>query len=89
MDEIIAQVAARTGLPPEQARAAAQAVIDHLKTRMPAALASHLDGLVNSGGSEGTTGAAGAAGASAASGASQAGGLGGLAGELGGLFGKK
>ena len=78
MDEIIATVSQRTGLPPDKARAAVEAVIEHLKGRLPAGIASHLDSIL-AGGS--TSGAAGSSGG--------LGNLGGLAGELGGLFGKK
>jgi hypothetical protein len=60
MDELIAQVSQRTGLPPEQAKLAAQAVIDFLKTRLPAPVASHLDQFV--GGGAGAQGGAGLAG---------------------------
>ena len=74
MDEIIAAVSQRTGLPPDKARAAVEAVMSHLKGRLPPAIASHLDQIVAGAG----TGSAGGGG-----------GLGGLAGELGGLFGKK
>lgn len=79
MDELIAQVSQRTGLPPDQARAAVEVVISHLKSHLPAPIASHLDAFV--GGGAGTN--AGAAQPSTG------GGLGGVAGELGGLFGKK
>jgi hypothetical protein len=60
MNELIAQVSQRTGLPPEQAKMAAQAVIDFLKTRLPAPVASQLDQLV--GGGAGGQGGAGLAG---------------------------
>lgn len=43
MDELIAQVSQRTGLSPEQAKAAAQAVVEHLRRRIPGPLASHLE----------------------------------------------
>lgn len=49
MDELIAQVSQRTGLPPEQARAAAQAVVEHLRGRLPAALSTHLDQVLSGG----------------------------------------
>jgi hypothetical protein len=75
MDEIIAAVSQRTGLPPDKARAAVEAVVEHLKGRLPAGIASHLDGILASGSTSGAT--------------ASSGGLGGLAGELGGLFGKK
>lgn len=84
MDEIIAQITQRTGLSADQARAAVEVVISHLKSRLPGPLASHLDAIV---GTSGTGSSAGATNAAATQPA--AGGLGGLAGELGGLFGKK
>jgi hypothetical protein len=74
MDELIAQVSQRTGLPPEQARLAATAVLEFLKGRLPAPLASHLDQFV---------------GGSPAAGGQAAGGLADLAQGLGGMFGKK
>jgi hypothetical protein len=72
MDELIAQVTQRTGLSPEQATQAAHAVLDFLKGRLPAPIASHLDQFITSGPQ------AGAAGGS---------GLGGLAKGLGGILG--
>jgi hypothetical protein len=75
MDELIAQVSQRTGLPPEQARAAAQAVLEHLKGRLPPAIAGHLDQLLAAGGSGGAAG-------------QQDGALGELTKNLGGLFGR-
>jgi hypothetical protein len=77
MDELIAQVSQRTGLPPDQARAAAQAVLEHLKGRLPPAIGSHLDQLL---------GARGAGGDGAP--ARTEGTLGDLTKELGGLFGR-
>lgn len=74
MDEIIAAVSQRTGLPPDQAQAAVESVIEHLKGRLPTAISSHLDGILAGGG----TGSPGQA---------ASGGLGGLASELGGLGG--
>ena len=53
MDELIQQVAQRTGLPAEQARQAAEAVIGFLKERLPAPLASQLDSVVKGGGAGG------------------------------------
>ncbi len=78
MGEIIAAVAQRTGLPPDKARAAVEAIIEHLKGRLPTAISSQIEGILGGG----DTGGAGTPG----------GGLGGLAGELdelGGLFAKK
>jgi hypothetical protein len=74
MDELIAQVSQRTGLPPEQAKLAAQAVLEFLKGRLPAPLASHLDQFL---------------GGSPAAGGEHAAGLADLAQGLGGMFGRK
>jgi hypothetical protein len=74
MDELIAQVSQRTGLPPEQAKLAAQAVIEFLKGRLPAPIASHLDQFVGGNTSTGGQGTAGLAD---------------LAQGLGGMFGRK
>ena len=46
MDELISEVCTKTGLSQDQARSAVDAVIGLLKTRLPAPLASRLDGLV-------------------------------------------
>jgi hypothetical protein len=64
MDELISQVSQRTGLPPEQARQAAQVVIEYLKGRLPAPIAGHLDQFLGgtAGGSQGGAGAGGLAG---------------------------
>jgi uncharacterized protein (DUF2267 family) len=43
MDELINQVAQRTGLAPDKARMAVDAVLGFLKTRLPAPIASQLD----------------------------------------------
>ena len=59
MDELIAQVSQRTGLPPEQARTAALAVLEHLRGRLPGPLASHLDQFLGGSGTSGSTPAAG------------------------------
>ena len=72
MDELIAQVSQRTGLPPEQAKAAAEAVLEHIKGRLPAPIASQLDQFLS-----GT-----------AAGTQSGGGLSGLAQGLGGMFGR-
>jgi uncharacterized protein (DUF2267 family) len=59
MDEIINQVAQRTGLAPDKARTAVDTVIGFLKTRLPAPIASQLDNALS--GSGGTAGMAEAA----------------------------
>ncbi len=50
MDELVNTVAQRTGLSQEQARAAAQATIDFLKSRMPPQLAGQVDNALKGGG---------------------------------------
>jgi hypothetical protein len=74
MDELIAQLSQRTGLPPDKARQAAQVVIEHLKGRLPGPIANHLDQFL-AGGSAG-----------AAQGGAGAGGLADLAQGLGGML---
>ena len=74
LDELVNRVAERTGLPEEQARTAADAVIGFLKERLPAPLASALDGAMQGGGGEGGSGGM----------LDQAGGM---LGNLGGMFG--
>jgi hypothetical protein len=73
MEELIRQVAERTGISEAQAQTAVVTVLGFLKGRLPEPLAGHLDGLLVGG-----VGAAGGA----------VGGLGGAAGDLlGGLGG--
>jgi len=50
MDELIQMVAAKTGLPADQAKSAAEAVIAFLKDKLPAGLGGQLDGLLAGGG---------------------------------------
>lgn len=54
MDELINTVATRTGLSPDQAKAAVESVMGFLKERLPAPLASSLDSLVGGGGEQGS-----------------------------------
>ena len=71
MDELVKQVAERTGISESQAQTAVTTVLGFLKARLPESLAGQLDGFLG--------GAAGAAGG-------LAGGLSGSAGDvLGGL----
>ncbi len=44
MDELVKAVAEQTGLPEAQAKKAAEAVIGFLKEKLPAPLASQIDG---------------------------------------------
>ncbi|HEX5692630.1 MAG TPA: DUF2267 domain-containing protein [Roseiflexaceae bacterium] len=49
MDELIKQITERTGLPADQARAAAQTTIDFLKSKLPESMAGYVDTALNSG----------------------------------------
>ncbi len=57
MDELVNQVAQRTGLAPDKARAAVDTVLGFLKARLPGPIASQLDSAL-SGGSGGMADAA-------------------------------
>jgi hypothetical protein len=73
MEELIRQVAERTGISEAQAQTAVTTVLGFLKTRLPEPLGGYLDGFISGG--------AGAAGGAVS-------GLGGAAGDvLGGLGG--
>jgi uncharacterized protein (DUF2267 family) len=72
MDELIKQVVERTGISESQARTAVETVVGFLKERLPAPIASHVDG------------ALGAAGGAAGTIADKAGDM---LGGLGGVFG--
>ncbi len=56
MDELVNVVSQKTGLSKDQARAAAQATIDFLKTRLPAPLAGQIDNALKGGGNLGNLG---------------------------------
>jgi uncharacterized protein (DUF2267 family) len=43
MNEIVQQITQRVGIPEDKARMAVQLVLDHLKSRLPAPLASQLE----------------------------------------------
>lgn len=73
MDELIRQVAERTGIGEDKARTAVDTVLGFLKERLPAPIAGQLDGVIGGGGGGGTA-------------ADQAGGM---LGGLGGMFGDK
>jgi hypothetical protein len=75
MDEITNLVVQRTGLSQDDAQKAVQAVIGALKSKLPPAISSQIDGLL-SGGVSGIEGALEAEAGNA------------LKGELGGLLGK-
>jgi hypothetical protein len=50
MDELLNRVTQKTGLSPDQAKAAVDSVLGFLKAKLPAPLASSLEGLVGGGG---------------------------------------
>ncbi len=50
MDELVKVVSQKTGLPPEQAKAAAQAVIDYLKSKLPGPVAGQIDSVLQGSG---------------------------------------
>jgi len=50
MDELVKTVAMKTGLSEDQARAATQAVLDYLKTKLPAPVAGQIDSVLQGGG---------------------------------------
>jgi len=49
MDELIKQITERTGLPADQARAAAQTTIDFIKEKLPESMRGYVDMALNSG----------------------------------------
>ncbi len=46
MDELVNAVSQKTGLPKDQAQKAAQAVVDYLKSKLPAPVASQIDNVL-------------------------------------------
>jgi hypothetical protein len=56
MDQLIAFVTQKTGLPQDQATQAAQAAIDFLKGKLPGPIASQIDGVLGGGGAGGAAG---------------------------------
>lgn len=50
MDELINQVAAKTGLPADQAKAAVDHVIAFIKEKLPEPLRGQIDGFLSGGG---------------------------------------
>ena len=50
MDELVELVSKKTGLPKEQAKMAVSVVIDFLKKKLPAPLASQVDAVLNGSG---------------------------------------
>ena len=49
MEELVKQITERTGLPADQARAAAQTAIDFIKGKLPEAMRGYVDMALNSG----------------------------------------
>ena len=47
IDELVSKVSQKTGLSPDQAKAAVESVIAFLKEKLPAPVATHLDSLVS------------------------------------------
>lgn len=56
MDEIIKTITEKTGISEEQARQAAQATVDYIKTKIPPMFATQLDRLMEGGGSKPASG---------------------------------
>lgn len=73
MDELVKQVAAKTGISEEQARSAVKTVLGFLKDRLPGSIGGQLDNVVGEG-----AGAVGDVGDIASD----------LASKVGGIFGK-
>ncbi len=46
MDELVKLVSQKTGLPPDQAKVAVETVIGFLKQKLPAPVASQIDGVL-------------------------------------------
>jgi uncharacterized protein (DUF2267 family) len=67
MEELIKQVAQRTGLAPDKARTAVETVLNFAKTRLPAPIATQLESALAGGGSGGEGGFTEAAKGAAAS----------------------
>lgn len=53
MDELINQLKSRVGLDDEKANSAVQTVVEFLKQRLPAPIASQVDSALSGGGAEG------------------------------------
>jgi hypothetical protein len=49
MEELVQQITQRTGLPADQARAAAQTTIDFIKAKLPESMRGYVDTALNSG----------------------------------------
>ena len=80
VNELVNELTKRVGLSPDQATQAVEVILGFVKGRLPAPIASQLDGML------GQTSAANTG--AGASGAPANDSLGGIASELGGLFGR-
>jgi hypothetical protein len=49
MEDLVKQISERTGLPADQARAAAQTAIDFIKAKLPESVRGYIDTALNSG----------------------------------------
>jgi hypothetical protein len=49
MEDLVKQISERTGLPADQARAAAQTAIDFIKAKLPESARGYIDMALNSG----------------------------------------
>jgi len=58
MDELMAAIQEKTGLPAEQAQGAAQAALDFLKEKLPAGIGDKLEGMI-AGNADGSSDAVG------------------------------
>jgi len=56
VNELIEQLKSRVGLDDDKARSAAQTVVEFLKNRLPAPVASQLESALSGGGAEGIAG---------------------------------
>jgi hypothetical protein len=59
MEELVKLVTEKTGIPPEAAKLAVDTVVQFLKSRLPAPLASQIDSVMTGGGLAGGLGQAG------------------------------
>jgi hypothetical protein len=62
MDELIALVSQKTGVPEDTARTAVTTVLGFLKDKLPAPIASQIDGVIDGGGGSGSPDLGGIAG---------------------------
>ena len=49
MDDLVKVIVEKTGLPVDQAKAAAQTAVDFIKSKLPESMASYVDTALNSG----------------------------------------